>query len=82
MFSKLQIYCEAIMEASWLAAAVIIPLFFNVSSSQTFEPDKAYVLTFLAIISGARVYAETALRGRAAESRRRLGSSVSLDASS
>jgi tetratricopeptide (TPR) repeat protein len=53
MFSKLQIYCEAIMEASWLAAAVIIPLFFNVSSSQTFEPDKAYVLTFLAIISGA-----------------------------
>jgi hypothetical protein len=28
------------------------------------------------------VYAETALRGRAAESRRRLGSSVSLDASS
>jgi len=53
MFSKLQIYCEAMMEASWLAAAVVIPLFFNVSSSQTFEPDKAFVLTFLAIISGA-----------------------------
>ncbi len=52
MLSKLEIYCEAIMEAAWLAAVVVIPLFFNVSSNQTFEPDKAFVLAFLAIIAG------------------------------
>jgi tetratricopeptide (TPR) repeat protein len=53
MLSKLHIYCEGIMEAAWLAAAATIPLFFNVSSAQTFEPDKVFLLRFLAIISGA-----------------------------
>jgi tetratricopeptide (TPR) repeat protein len=52
MLSKLQIYCEAIMEASWLAALMAIPLFFNISSTQIFEPDKVFLLRFLAILSG------------------------------
>lgn len=52
MISKLQIWCEAIMEAAWLAAAITIPLFFNASSAQSFEPDKVFVLRFLAIIAG------------------------------
>jgi tetratricopeptide (TPR) repeat protein len=45
-------YCEALMESAWLGAAVVIPLYFNVSSSQTFEPDKVSVLIFFAILSG------------------------------
>ncbi|MBN1570162.1 MAG: tetratricopeptide repeat protein [Acidobacteria bacterium] len=53
MFSKLQIWCEAIMEVVWLAAAITIPFFFNASSAQSFEPDKVFVLRFLAIIAGA-----------------------------
>ena len=52
MTSKLQVYCESLMEASWLAAAAVIPLFFNFSSARTFEPDKIYVLEFLAILAG------------------------------
>ncbi len=40
------------MEATWLAAAAVIPLFFSVSSVQTFEPDKVMVLQFLAVFSG------------------------------
>jgi tetratricopeptide (TPR) repeat protein len=52
MLSKLQMYCEALMESAWLGAAIVIPLYFNVSSSQTFEPDKVSVLIFFAILSG------------------------------
>lgn len=53
MTTKLQIYCEAFMEASWLAAAVTLPLFFNISSAQTFEPDKMFLLRLIAALSGA-----------------------------
>jgi hypothetical protein len=41
------------MEACWLAAAVTIPLFFDISSVQVFEPDKMFVLKFLAVLAGA-----------------------------
>jgi tetratricopeptide (TPR) repeat protein len=53
MSSKLQIYCTALMESSWLAAAVAVPLFFNISSVRMFEPDKMFVLQFLAVLCGA-----------------------------
>ncbi len=53
MPSKLQVCCEAIMEACWLAAAVAVPLFFNISSVQVFEPDKVLVLKLLAVFSAA-----------------------------
>ncbi len=53
MSSKIQIYGTALMESSWLAAAVAVPLFFNISSARMFEPDKMFVLQFLAVICGA-----------------------------
>ena len=40
MGSKLSRYCEGLIEAAWLAAVIVIPLFFNVVSSRIFEPDK------------------------------------------
>ncbi len=52
MLSKVQVFCESLMEACWLAAVTAIPLFFNISSAQTFEPDKMFLLKFLALISG------------------------------
>jgi tetratricopeptide (TPR) repeat protein len=52
MSSKLQSYCEAVVESSWLAAVIIIPLFFNISSAEVFEPDKMLMLKFLALICG------------------------------
>src|SRR5512136_2491977 len=55
MPSRLQIYCEALAEAAWLAAAIAIPLFFNISSAETFEPDKMFMLKFLAVLVGAAV---------------------------
>ena len=53
MHSKLGMWCGALMEAAWLAAAAATPFYFNISSSQVFEPDKMLVLKFFAILSGA-----------------------------
>jgi hypothetical protein len=52
MYSRLGLFGKGLMESSWLAAAAVIPLFFSISSVQTFEPDKMYVLRFLAVLSG------------------------------
>ncbi len=48
--SKLSRYCEALIEAGWLAALVLTPLFFNVYSSRVFEPDKITLLRSIALV--------------------------------
>ncbi len=48
--TKLSRYAEGVMEAVWLAAIIITPLFFNKYSSRIFEPDKATLLRTLALI--------------------------------
>jgi hypothetical protein len=40
MRTKLSIFCDKVIEAGWLAALVVVPLFFNIHSSRVFEPDK------------------------------------------
>jgi tetratricopeptide (TPR) repeat protein/O-antigen ligase len=50
MGSKLSRYCEGLIEAAWLAAVIVIPLFFNVVSSRIFEPDKISILRTLALV--------------------------------
>jgi len=44
MKTKLSIFCEKIIEAGWLAAVVAVPLFFNIYTARTFEPDKITLL--------------------------------------
>jgi tetratricopeptide (TPR) repeat protein len=39
------------MEAAWLAAVILAPLFFNVYSSRIFEPDKITLLRTLALVT-------------------------------
>jgi len=46
----LSVLCEHIIEAGWLAALIITPLFFNVYSSRVFEPDKLSLLRSLALM--------------------------------
>ena len=53
MPSKLSRYCEGLMEAAWLAAIILVPVFFNVYSSRIFEPDKITILRSLALIVSA-----------------------------
>jgi tetratricopeptide (TPR) repeat protein/O-antigen ligase len=50
MQSKVSLFCERLIEAGWLAAVIVTPLFFNVASKQTFEPDKVALLRSLALV--------------------------------
>jgi len=50
MPTKLSRYAEGAMEAAWIAAIIMTPLFFNKYSSRIFEPDKATLLRTLALI--------------------------------
>jgi tetratricopeptide (TPR) repeat protein/O-antigen ligase len=48
--TKLSILCERLIEAGWLVALMVTPLFFNVYSSRVFEPDKLTILRSVALI--------------------------------
>ena len=50
MTNKLGRYCNAILEAGWLGALVLVPLFFNVYSARVFEPDKLTLLRSIAVV--------------------------------
>lgn len=53
MTTKLSRLCEAFIEAGWLAAVIVVPLFFNVHSSRVFEPDKISLLRSIALLMAA-----------------------------
>ncbi len=48
--SRLSAFCDRVIEAGWLAAMVLAPLFFNVYSSRVFEPDKITLVRSLALV--------------------------------
>ena len=48
--TKLDYWCECIIEAGWLAALIVAPMFFNVFSSRVFEPDKISLVRSIALI--------------------------------
>ena len=49
MPTKLSKYCDGMIEAAWLAAIIVVPLFFDIYSSRIFEPDKIALLRTLAL---------------------------------
>src|SRR5204862_2013699 len=48
--TKLDAWLNGVIEAGWLAALVLAPLFFNVFSSRVFEPDKISLIRSIALI--------------------------------
>jgi len=50
MKTKLDHWCEGVIEAGWLAALVVAPMFFNVFSSRVFEPDKISLVRSIALM--------------------------------
>ena len=38
MLTRIAVFCDKLLEAGWLAALIVTPLFFNVYSSRVFEP--------------------------------------------
>jgi len=49
MRTKLSVFCDRALEAGWLLAVIVTPLFFNVHSSRVFEPDKLSILRSIAL---------------------------------
>ncbi len=48
--SKIQSWCEQIIEAGWLAALIVAPIYFNVFSSRVFEPDKISLVRSISLM--------------------------------
>lgn len=51
--TRLSAYCDKVIEAGWIAAMVLVPLYFNVYSSRVFEPDKLTLLRSIAVFMSA-----------------------------
>jgi len=51
--TKLSAFCDKVLEIGWLLAVIITPLFFNIHSGRTFEPDKLTTLRTVAVIMAA-----------------------------
>ena len=49
MRTRLSLFCDKLIEAGWLAAVIIVPLFFNIYSQRVFEPDKLSLLRSIAL---------------------------------
>ncbi|HNS51968.1 MAG TPA: peptidylprolyl isomerase [Anaerolineae bacterium] len=50
MRTRLSIFCDKVIEAGWLAAIIVVPLFFNIYSQRVFEPDKISLLRSLVLV--------------------------------
>ncbi|HEY84519.1 MAG TPA: tetratricopeptide repeat protein [Chloroflexi bacterium] len=50
MKTKLSLFSEKLIEAGWLVAVVAVPLFFNIYTARTFEPDKITLMRSIALI--------------------------------
>ena len=48
--TSLGILCDKVIEASWMALVVVAPLFFNVYSHRSFEPDKTALMRSIALV--------------------------------
>lgn len=48
--TKLSLLCEKVIEAGWLAAVIVAPLFFNPYSYRSFEPDKITLLRSITLV--------------------------------
>ena len=50
MDAKLSRWCDGVIEAGWLLAVILAPIFFNVHSDRVFEPDKITFVRSLAVV--------------------------------
>jgi tetratricopeptide (TPR) repeat protein/O-antigen ligase len=48
--TKLSVFCDKIIEAGWLAAAIVTPLFFNWYSNRVFEASKVTLLRSITLV--------------------------------
>lgn len=49
---SLGVLCDKVIEAGWMVLAVVVPLFFNVYSHRSFEPDKIALMRSIVLLMG------------------------------
>jgi tetratricopeptide (TPR) repeat protein len=71
MMSRLANFCDNLLEAGWLAALIVVPLYFDIYSSRVFEPDKLSLLRSIALVMvGAWIIKQIEQKWRAAPASR------------
>ncbi len=50
--ASLGVFCDKVIEAGWMALAIVVPLFFNVYSQRSFESDKIALMRTIALVMG------------------------------
>lgn len=48
----MSVLCDKVIEASWMALVIVVPLFFNVYSQRSFESDKIALMRTIALVMG------------------------------
>lgn len=66
MRSTLSAVATAFVESSWLAALVVVPIYFNVQSTRVFEADKIFLLRSIAVAIGMALLVRGGEEGRRA----------------
>ncbi|HUF37982.1 MAG TPA: hypothetical protein VMN57_05620 [Anaerolineales bacterium] len=64
MHTKLSRFMDGLMEAVWLAALIVVPVFFNIYSTRIFEPDKIALLRSLTLVGLGAWVIKTIAHGR------------------
>lgn len=82
MRTKLSDLCDRILEAGWLAALIVAPLFFNVYSDRVFEPDKLSLVRSIALVMAAAWLTRTFDQLVGVEKVKRAGGQASADGES
>jgi tetratricopeptide (TPR) repeat protein/O-antigen ligase len=50
--TSLSAFCDKVIEAGWMALVVVVPLFFDVHSYRSFEPDKIALMRSAVLVMG------------------------------
>ena len=50
MPTRFSLWCDRLIEAGWLAAVLLVPLFFQTSTARIFEPDKMVLVRVIALV--------------------------------
>lgn len=50
MQTKLSVFCDKVIEAGWIIAVIVAPLFFDVYTAEVFEPDKITLVRSVALV--------------------------------
>jgi tetratricopeptide (TPR) repeat protein/cyclophilin family peptidyl-prolyl cis-trans isomerase len=69
MRTRPSLFCDKVIEAGWLAAVIVVPLFFNIYSQRVFEPDKLSILRSIALVMSAAWLVRVAEDSRAGRER-------------